>query len=46
MPDTLADILHLMQKYSIDTIVYGKPHIARLKEQLTAITDQLMQASP
>lgn len=34
-----------MQKYSIDTIVYGKPHIARLTQQLTAITEQLMQAS-
>jgi RNase H-fold protein (predicted Holliday junction resolvase) len=45
-PDTLADILHLMQKYAIDTIVYGNPHIARLKEQLTTITEQLIQASP
>ena len=35
-----------MQKYRIDTIVYGKPHITRLKEQLNVITEQLMQASP
>ena len=35
-----------MQKYTIDTIVYWKPHISRLKEQLTAITEQLIQASP
>lgn len=45
-PTTLADIIHVLETYKIETVIYGKPHITRLKTQLNTLLQQLHQAIP
>lgn len=44
--ETLTDIVHFIEKYSIDTLVYGQPHSPRLKKQVDELIAQLHLYKP